>query len=75
MTTIWGMAEAMAACTDWSSIDWKDVADTAVAADRGVSPGAKDVAADEPGTVLVEVAGELVTVDDVAWLNGQEWWL
>jgi hypothetical protein len=40
-----GIAVAMAACTDWSSIDWKDVAETTasavevVAAGRGVTPG------------------------------------
>ena len=48
--------ELMAACTDWFSIAWKDVADTTEAADQGVPPGA---AANEPGTVPVDVAGSL----------------
>ena len=44
------------------------MADTAVAADRGVPPGANDVVADEPGTILDDVARELAAVDVVAWV-------
>ena len=40
----------MAACTDWSSIDWNDEADTAVVD----PPGTAVVVADEPSAVLVE---------------------
>jgi hypothetical protein len=63
-----GMAVAMAACTDWSSIDWKEVAETTagavevVAAGRGVTPGSVVDVDEEPGVAVL--AGVIGPLDD-----------